>query len=134
MLRPRLLISLCVIVVLAILFFFQGGGFEITGYILLGMVIAAPINIYRALAKAIDNDSQWTDRKTLEFSQSGIVVTGPDWKNEWSWKRFKGFSEDADYFYLDLSTANRLASVVPKTAFTSEQQQKFRECAKVLNT
>ena len=134
MLRPRILISLCVMFVLAVAFFFQGGGAEIAGGILLGLVIMVPINIYRALAKAIDNDSQWTDQRKLEFSLSGLVITGSNWKNEQPWKRFKRFSEDADYFYLSLSTANGLASVIPKTAFTSEQQQKFRECAKVLNT
>ena len=133
MLRPRVLISLSVMVVLMVIFLFQDSGVEIAGYILLGIVITVPFNIYRALAKAIDNDSMWTDRKTLEFSHSGIVTTGPDWKNEWPWKRFKKLSEDADYFYLVLSNANGLASVIPKTAFTPEQQDKFRECAKVLN-
>jgi hypothetical protein len=42
------------------------------------------------------------------------------------WTRFKRFSEDATYFYLDLSQ-NGIGSVVPKSAFSREQLEKFRE-------
>jgi hypothetical protein len=44
------------------------------------------------------------------------------------WTTFKGFSEDPTYFYLHL-TDTGFASIIPKTAFTPESQQKFREYA-----
>ncbi len=99
------------------------------GFVLLALFILSPINIYRVLAKAVDGNSQFTDPKTLEFSSTRLVITGPNWKSELSWTTFRGFSEDATYFYLHLSD-NRIVSVIPKSAFTPESQQKFREYAK----
>lgn len=132
MLRPRILIWLSFDIVLAIACFILGGGAEIAAYFLLGVAIAGPVAIYRGLAKAIDTDPAWTDLKTLEFGSSRLVSTGPNWKNEIPWTRFQGFSEDPAYFYLHIAD-NGLASVIPKNAFTPDQQQSFREYAKTRN-
>lgn len=131
MFRPRLMILTSILIILGITCLILGNGSEIVGYFLIVFAIVAPFNIYRAVSKAIDDNSQWTDRKTLDFSPSRLVATGPSWKSELPWTHFKGFSEDDDYFYLHLSN-NGLASVVPKSAFTSEQQQRFRQCASTL--
>jgi hypothetical protein len=132
-LRPRLIVLLCLEVLVALVCFFLGNGAELAAYILLALAIVAPISIYRAVVKAVQNDPQLTDRKSIEFSPSRLVVTGSDWKTEVPWTRFRGFSEDETYFYLHLAD-NGLASIVPKSAFKPEQQQRFREYAKTRNT
>lgn len=101
---------------------------EYAGFVLVIFLGMAPINIYRAVAKAVAGNSQYTDAKTLEFSSARLVVIGPNWRSELPWTTFRGFSEDATYFYLHLSD-NGLASVIPKSSFTGESQAKFREYA-----
>jgi hypothetical protein len=132
MLRPRRLVFTAVILLVGISFFFLWPDDMFVGLIFLLFLVFMPIVQYRALAKAIDNDRMLTDPKTLEFGRSQLVVTGPNWKNEMTWSRFKGFSEDAIYFYLHLSD-NGIASVIPKSAFSAEQQQLFRQYAQTLN-
>ena len=129
MFRPRIIVSEIVLTVLGVgCCFMLPDSVGYLGIFLLGLATFMPINIYRALAKAVDGNSQWTDRKTVEYNASNLVVTGPDWRNETTWSRFKGFSEDALYFYLPISD-NGIAAIFPKSAFTPDQQQKFRQCA-----
>jgi YcxB-like protein len=90
--------------------------------------LLAPLNVYQLYANSVDGEPQLTDQKMLEFSLSRVAFTGPDWKNEMTWKRFKAFSEDAEYFFLDLRHGS-LAAIIPKSAFTPEQQQTFRQYA-----
>ncbi len=132
MLRPRRLIISAVILLISIGLFFLYPVDPFVGMIFLLFLVFMPIAQYRAIAKAVDNDRFWTDPKTLEFGSSQIVLTGPDWKSEMPWTRFRGFSEDATYFYLHLSD-NGTASVIPKSAFSAEQQQRFRQYAQTRN-
>jgi hypothetical protein len=132
MLRPNRLIAIALLVIFSIVAFVVGGGAEYAGYVFVGLLIMMPISVYRVLVRAVENNKQLTDPKTVEFSSTRLVVTGPDWKNEMAWTRFRGFSEDASYFYLHLSD-NGLASVVPKSAFAPEQEQIFREYARTRN-
>lgn len=127
--RPRRLISTAVLLVLAIFFLVGGHGGEYFGIFLLFLGLFLPIRLYQGLRKMVHRNSQFTDPKTLEFSPSRLVVTGPDWRSELPWTKFHGFSEDAAYFYLHLSDSG-FASVIPKSAFTFEQQEKFRQYAK----
>ena len=129
MLRPRRLFFMAFMVVFCAACFIMRGGMEYAGIVFGVFVAMMPINLYRVLAKTADGDRIWTDPKTVEFSPSQIVVTGPNWKTEMPWTRFKRFSEDADYFYLDLSD-NGLGSVVPKSAFSAEQLEQFRRYAR----
>ena len=132
--RPRRLFAYGALVVAASLLYFglpPGSGFYVFVGLLTALVLT-PINLYRVLAKAIDGNTQYTDPKTLEFSSSRLVVIGPNWRSEVPWTRFHGFSEDEYYFYLHLSD-NGLASVLPKSSFTAEQQQQFRQYAKSRN-
>jgi hypothetical protein len=103
-------------------------GLEYAGFVLLLLAALFPLNVYRALARAIDGNSQYTDPKTVEFSPTRVIVTGPNWKSELPWTTFKGLSEDPSYFYLHLSD-NGMASVIPKNSFTPESQKQFREYA-----
>ena len=128
MLRPRSLVFSGFLLVFPMQCFFMWPATWPVGAFFLLLLVFIPIAQYRALAKAVDNDQMWTDPRTLEFSASQVVLTGPDWKTETSWKRYKGFSEDATYFYLHLSD-NGIASVIPKSAFSPDQQQKFRQYA-----
>jgi hypothetical protein len=102
------------------------------GLIFLSFLVFLPIAQYRVIAKAVDNDRMLTDPRTLEFSPTQLVVAGPNWRTEMPWTRFRGFSEDAAYFYLHLSD-NGIASVLPKSAFSAEQQERFREYAQTRN-
>jgi hypothetical protein len=133
MLRPRRLFFTAVILLIGISFLFVWPDDMFVGLIFLLFLVFMPIFLYRALAKAVDNDRMLTDPKTLDFGSSQLVVTGPNWKSEMTWSRFKGFSEDATYFYLHLSD-NGIASVIPKSAFSAEQQQIFRQYAQTRNT
>lgn len=132
MVRPRRLIFTALVLLSSIASFFMGSSVELVGFILLGILISMPIVLYRVIFKAIDNDKTLTDPKTLEFSSSQLVLTGPDWKSEMPWTRFRGFSEDATYFYLHLSD-NGIASVIPKSVFSGGQQQLFRQYAQTRN-
>lgn len=132
MLRPRRLATIALLVVVSTACFMVRQGMEYVGVVLVVVIVMMPFNVHRVLARAVDGNSQFTDSKILEFSPSQIVVTGPNWKTEQAWTRFKGFSEDDTYFYLHLSD-NGLASVIPKSAFSSEQQQRFRQYAGARN-
>ena len=132
MLRPRRLTLIAILVPISALCIFLFQDMQYVGFACLGVLIAMPIILYRVITKAVDNDKVWTDPKTLEFGSSQLVLIGPDWKTEMPWTRFKGFSEDVTYFYLHLSD-NGIASVIPKSAFTSEQQQLFRQYAQTRN-
>jgi len=133
--RPRLLIGMTIFAVMGIgcimMRLFAGGdtGFLYCGSGLLFLIIVAPLNIYRVLAKAVDDNAQFTDRKVVEFSQTKLIITGPNWKSELPWSHFLGFTEDANYVYMPLSK-NGIASVVPKSAFTPDQLESFRVYAK----
>jgi hypothetical protein len=126
--RPRILGAMTAMLAVAIFCFFARGRMEYAGLVLVLFLAMTPINIYRAVAKAVDGNSQYTDPKTVEFSSERLVVVGPNWKSDLPWTTFRGFSEDATYFYLHLSD-NGLASVIPKSSFTGDSQAKFREYA-----
>ena len=132
MLRPRRLAFMALILLIGISLFFLWPDDLFVGSIFLSILVYLPIVQYRAIAKAVDNDRMWTDPKTLEFSASQLVFTGPNWKTEKPWTSYKGFSEDALYFYLHLSDSG-IASVVPKSAFSFEQQERFRQYAQLRN-
>ena len=132
MLKPRMLIAVAVLLGASIVFFVKRGGMEYVSYSILVFLAIVPISLYFALKKVVDGKSQWTDLKTLEFGRTHLVVTGPDWKNETPWTQYKGFSEDDTYFYLHLNRTG-LAAVIPKSAFSSEQQRMFREYGQARN-
>lgn len=127
--RPRRLVSVGVLLVIAVLLLVGGGDRGYFSIFIFVFCALFPILLYQKLGRAVDSNSQLTDRKTVEFSPSRLLVIGPDWRSEMPWTKFRGFSEDADYFYLHLSEDGH-ASVIPKSAFTSEQQEKFRQYAK----
>ncbi len=131
MLRPRRLLLSAIILLVGISLFFLYPDDLFVGEIFLLLLVFMPIAQYRVIAKAVDNDPMLTDPKTLEFSPAQLVVTGPNSKCELPWTRFLGFSEDATYFYLHLSD-NGIASLIPKSAFSGEQQR-FREYAQTRN-
>jgi YcxB-like protein len=82
---------------------------------------------YRKLLKNVDMNSQLTDPKSLEFDLQGLIVTGPDWRNEADWSRVFSFSEDDEYFYLTFTKVRWLVSPIPKNAFTEEEKSIFRK-------
>jgi hypothetical protein len=108
--------------------FFLPGDYRLVALLPAVFVILAPVNVYQLYAKSVDSEPQTTDEKTVEFSPSRLAFTGPDWRNEMSWSRFRGLSEDARYFFLELRHSS-LAILVPKAALTAEQQTLFREYA-----
>lgn len=132
-LRPRRLILTALLLLSSLACFLMWLGMEYVGLALLLFSIFIPIAQYRVLAKAVDQNRMLTDPKTLEFGSSKLVLTGPNWKSEMPWTRFIGFSEDATYFYLHLSE-NGIASVIPKNAFSSAQQDRFRQYAQPRTT
>ncbi len=96
------------------------------------IVCAILVAGYLGVVRAVDSNKHLTDPKTLEFGSSRLVVACPDWKNEMTWARFHGFSEDDTYFYLHL-TRGGAVSILPKAAFSTEQQQLFRNYATTRN-
>jgi YcxB-like protein len=130
--RPNLFCLLGSEILLAIICFILGGGGQIAAIVLLAFAAVTPIGMYRGIVRKVDSDPMLTDAKTVEVGPSRIVITGPNWKSEVPWTRFQGFSEDDTYFYLHLS--NVIASIIPKSAFTPDQQQIFRQYAQTRNT
>ncbi len=98
MLRPRRLFLSAFIFLVSIGCLFLWPAERFLGLIFLLFLVFLPIIQYRGIAKAIDSDRIWTDPKTLEFSPSQLQFTGPNWKSEWPWTRYTGFSEDDAYF------------------------------------
>jgi hypothetical protein len=128
MLRPRTLIALSIWLLMAVaIWSFFSGDVRFLAIIPLVFVLIAPINVYQLYARAVDSEPQLTDLKTIEFSKNHFAAIGPDWRNETAWRRFKGFSENDEYFLLNIRY-NNLAAIIPKKAFTPEQETAFRQC------
>jgi len=125
---PRTLIALSIWAVLAVGCLFLPGDLRFLAVFPAVFLLLAPINVYQLYAKSVDGEPQSTDQKTLEFSRSRLAFSGPDWRNEMAWTRFKRLAEGPEYFFLELRRSS-LAVVIPKSAFTPEQQQAFREYA-----
>jgi len=128
MLHPRRLLFVAVLIAVSAVCFVVKGGAQYAGILFCTFLVMMPISLYRVLAKTADTDQVLTDPKTLQFSPSQLVVSGPGWKTEMPWTRFKRFSEDDAYFYLELAS-NSPSSVIPKSAFSAEQQEAFRKYA-----
>jgi len=128
MLSRRTLIALTIWALMAVACMFLPGDLRLLAVLPVVFLLLAPLNVYQLYAKSVDCEPQLTDQKTLEFSLSRLAFIGPDWKNEMTWKRFEGFSEDSEYFLLLLRHSG-LAVIIPKSAFTPEQQQIFRQYA-----
>jgi len=133
MLQPRMLISMGVLIVVSIMGFLLRDEMEWLSVFCISYVIIKPIITYRTIAKTIDGNSQFTEPKTLDFGPAHFYVIGSGWRMEMTWRQFKRFSEDRDNFYLAQSDTG-LASVLPKSAFTPVQQQKFRQYAQTRTT
>jgi len=129
LLRPRMVIAWSAVLSCGVALIVIGKGFLIGGIIGVCLVALMPFIMHRALARAVDSDPSWTDLKTVEFSETGIISNGPNWKSELPWARFLSFSEDNQFFYLDVDK-NGIAAIIPKAAMTAEQQNQFREFAK----
>lgn len=129
----RTLLALSIWLALGVGCLFLPGGLRVLAAVPLLLVAIAPLNVLQLCAKSVDAEPQLTDEKTLEFSRTHLAFTGPDWRNEMTWTRFKGLSEDPAHFFLDLRRSN-LAVVIPKSAFTPDLEQAFRECAKDIRT
>ena len=97
--------------------------------IVLVLIAGLPVSIYFTLGRAIDQNRQLTDPRSLEFGPEQLVATGPDWRTEFSWTLYRGFSEDPRYFYFHLNNSG-LVSLIPKRAFSPEQESLFRQCAR----
>ena len=108
----------------AALFYFSYPQLRVLSYAILAVVILLPFALRRGIARAIDQNPQFTDPKTMTFGPEGIHLAGPNFKSEMGWSMFKGFSEDASYFYLHMSDTG-FDSVLPKSAFTPSQQDLF---------
>src|SRR5437868_8428887 len=86
--RTRHLVRTGVMLLCGIFFLVNGHGYKYFGVFLLGLCVLFPIMLYRKLGRIIDLNSQFTDPKTVEFSQSRLIVVGPNWKSEMPWTRF----------------------------------------------
>jgi len=128
MLSRRTLIALTIWALIAVACMFLPGDLRLLAVLPVVFLVFAPLDVYQLYAKSVDCEPQLTDQKTLEFSLSRLALIGPDWRNEMTWKRFNGFSEDAEYFFLNLRHS-ALAVIIPKHALNAEQQQIFREYA-----
>ena len=133
MLRPRTIGALATMFGIALFSFLVRDGMEYAGFVLLLLIALSPINSYRVIARAVDGTSQYTDPRTVEFSPTRIITAGPNWKSELPWTMFRGFSEDHTYFYLHLNDSG-FVSIIPKSAFTSDSEQRFREYATARKT
>ena len=129
--RWRRLRGILLILVAAVLFYIAGRDFRVVSYLAIALIFFLPWALYRGIVRLIDQNAQYTAPKTLAFGPAAVVVTGPNFKSELAWSMFKGFSEDADYFYLHLADTG-FDSVIPKAAFTAEQQEAFRRYAAAL--
>ncbi len=127
--RLRRLRFVGLLLLAAVLFYISGQNSRYLAYACLVFLLLSPWILYRAISRAIDQNPQFTDPKTLTFSPSGLLLQGPTYKSELDWNYFKAFSENDDYFFLHLNNTG-FDSILPKSAFTPAQQEAFRQCAK----
>ncbi len=131
LLRPRFLLSVGALIVLSLVAVVVGlalgNGVQYAGYVGLIYALSKPLVMPRVIARLVRSHRQLTDEKRVTFASSGISAAGPDWKTELPWSHFRGWSEDDSYFYL-LIADNGLASLLPKSAMTPEQQGLLRTC------
>lgn len=125
--RPRYLRSIGIYAALGVVLLIMGFEYMFAGVLLLAYALSRPLVLWQVISRAVDRSSLFTDQRTVEFDAAGISASGPDWKTSLPWRHFKGWSEDRVNFYLEVG-ATGFASIVPKQAMTSEQQQLFRLC------
>jgi hypothetical protein len=126
MLRPRIYLSLLFLFALGITVIVVAG--SNWGWLPLGLSLMGPFNVWSLFNRSIEADPAWTDRVTLEFSEAGLSVSRATGKAEHNWNRFKYFSEDKDFFFLDTSK-DYIGMLAPKRAFSLGEAERFRTCA-----
>lgn len=125
-LRPRfLLIELFFLCGAIFLFAFFGDDVFFGVVICLAFALLMPILVRVALKRTLRDNPTFTDRKTVSFDDQKLIAEGPNWKTELPWTYFRRFSESDDYLFLDM-TRQGLGSIIPKTALTRDQIEKFR--------
>ncbi|MBI1754629.1 MAG: YcxB family protein [Acidobacteria bacterium] len=130
--RSPLFFATIVQLFISVWLIYIGGRGLYIGIPIIMLGIWTPYKYYRRLVSLIDHQSQMTDPKILTFDQASLMIAGPDWRKEFTWSHFNGFSEDHLYFYLHLSPGG-FASIIPKSAFQSDQLKRFREFAALCN-
>src|SRR5215471_8642406 len=83
----RRLLNMAVLFGLSVTCFVMGLPFAYAGVLFATLLLMTPIALCLALARALAADRIHTDPKTVEFSPTQIVVTGPDWRSEMTWTR-----------------------------------------------
>jgi len=128
--RPSRIVLMFLLVVLGmnVLTRVPDDPWRIFGFMCILLCLFGPTALWIQLGRAIDANPHLTDEKSLEFNERRVIASGADWRNELAWTRFKGLSEDAAYFYLELPTPG-LATVIPKRAMNDSQQAAFRRAA-----
>ena len=127
--RPRCIRSMVLLLVSGLLLYFSGGEWRDWAVAPFVFAVLVPLFLYRVIARAVDQHTYLTAPKTVTFHAAGVAVAGGNYKSELEWNFYKGFSEDGTYFYLH-APASSFDGVVPKSAFTPEQQDAFRQYAK----
>lgn len=64
---------------------------------------------------------------TWDLGDEGVAMKNRFAESKLDWGSFAGLSEDADYFYLQLSANKRLHHFIPKRALPGAEQARLRE-------
>jgi hypothetical protein len=123
--RSRYLQSIGLFLLLALAALLVGGAWTSAGCLLLLYALVRPFVMWDVVTRAINRSITLDGPRTVEYGPAGLVASGSDWKTEVPWRHFKGWSEDATYFFLD-TTESGVASVIPKQAMNGAQQDLMR--------
>src|SRR5205809_6665560 len=83
--RPRRLIATAILLIFTAISLALGDGMEYVGIIFLIWAVMMPINLYRVLAKPVATHKEVTDPRTVRFTSSRTVASGPDSNTELPW-------------------------------------------------
>jgi len=130
--RGRMIRSAVVLLAVAAFCFYLGSGSRSLGFACVLFVLLFPLFYYRNVGRLIDKNPALTARRTLTFGPVGIMTSRCGTNTRMTWTGFKSFTENATYFVLRHS-GYQMESILPKAAFTPQQQEEFRRYGEAIN-
>jgi hypothetical protein len=127
--RRRFVFSVGLFLALGIVVILANDDFRSAGVLLILYAVLRPVFAYLSATNSV-NQPSLLESKTLTFDANGLELSGSDWSSRRSWRHFKGWSEDAKHFYLEIVSNDIASTVIPKSAMSESQRELLRHYLK----
>jgi hypothetical protein len=127
--RKAVLLGVAVVLACCVFLMFCEGFYRFLGVFFLLVTVWTPVQAVLTLSRFLTLNPELTGPTTLAYSETGVTVQAAATKTEMGWSAFSGWQETPDYFLLTRRGV-RLQTIIPKRAFSSEQAESFRNCAR----